>query len=277
MLARRTIADRHGRRLHSGSAARAQGLQGLEHRDDARARPARASHLCAGPGRPLLGPERDPRVRAGADAADDDHDWYRAGEPETRPLTDFTAVIMRKDPPFDMEYVYSTYLLENAEREGARVYNRPRAIRDNNEKMAITKYAGFISPTLVTRDAARIDAFVDEHEDVIIKPLDGMGGSSIFRIRKADPNRNVIVETVSHLGAADGHGAALHSRDRRRRQAHPGDRRGSRALRARPRSPSPARRAATWRPAGGAKPGRSPTANAKSPRRWARSSGRRAC
>ena len=130
----------------------------------------------------------------------DDHDWYRAGEPETRPLQDFAAVIMCKDPPFDMEYVYSTYLLENAEREGARVFNRPRAIRDNNEKMAITKYAGFISPTIVTRDAARIDAFVDEHEDVIIKPLDGMGGSSIFRIRKSDPNRNVIVETVSHLG-----------------------------------------------------------------------------
>ena len=85
--------------------------------------------------------------------SDDDHDWYRAGEPETRPLADFTAVIMRKDPPFDMEYVYSTYLLEAAEREGARVFNRPRAIRDNNEKMAITKYADFIAPTLVTRDA----------------------------------------------------------------------------------------------------------------------------
>jgi glutathione synthase len=130
----------------------------------------------------------------------DDHDWYRAGEPEARPLKDFVAVIMRKDPPFDMEYVYSTYLLENAEREGARVFNRPRAIRDNNEKMAITKYAEYISPTIVTRDAARIDAFIDEHADVIIKPLDGMGGSSIFRIRQADPNRNVIVETVSHLG-----------------------------------------------------------------------------
>jgi glutathione synthase len=132
--------------------------------------------------------------------AADDHDWYQVGAPETRPLKDFAAVIMRKDPPFDMEYVYSTYLLENAEREGARVFNRPRAIRDNNEKMAITKYAAFIAPTLVTRDAALVDAFVDEHEDVIIKPLDGMGGSSIFRIRKADPNRNVIVETVSHLG-----------------------------------------------------------------------------
>ena len=109
-------------------------------------------------------------------------------------------MIMRKDPPFDMEYVYSTYLLECAEREGARVFNRPRAIRDNNEKMAITKFAEFIAPTLVTRDAALIDAFIDEHEDVIVKPLDGMGGSSIFRIGRADPNRNVIVETVSRHG-----------------------------------------------------------------------------
>jgi glutathione synthase len=130
----------------------------------------------------------------------DDHDWYRAGEPQTRPLKDFAAVIMRKDPPFDMEYVYSTYLLECAEREGARIYNRPRAIRDNNEKMAITKFAGFIAPTLVTRDEALIGAFIDLHEDVIVKPLDGMGGSSIFRIGRADPNRNVIVETVSRHG-----------------------------------------------------------------------------
>jgi glutathione synthase len=131
----------------------------------------------------------------------DNHDWYRAGEAETRPLADFTAVIMRKDPPFDMEYVYSTYLLECAEREGARVFNRPRAIRDNNEKMAITRFAEFISPTLVTRDPARIGAFIDLHRDVIIKPLDGMGGSSIFRIGQNDPNRNVIVETVSRNGA----------------------------------------------------------------------------
>ena len=131
----------------------------------------------------------------------DDHQWYRAGEPESRPLKDFTAVIMRKDPPFDMEYVYSTYLLECAEREGARVFNRPRAIRDNNEKMAITRFTEFISPTIVTRDTALIDAFIDEHRDVIIKPLDGMGGVSIFRIGHADPNRNVIVETVSLRGA----------------------------------------------------------------------------
>ena len=130
----------------------------------------------------------------------DNHAWYREGERETRPLKDFSAVIMRKDPPFDMEYVYSTYLLERAEREGARVFNRPRAIRDNNEKMAILKFAEFIAPTLVTRDAARIHEFIDAHGDVIIKPLDGMGGSSIFRIGKADPNRNVIVENVSHCG-----------------------------------------------------------------------------
>jgi len=130
----------------------------------------------------------------------DNHRWHRAGEAEARPLKDFAAVIMRKDPPFDMEYVYSTYLLECAEREGARVFNRPRAIRDNNEKMAITKFAAFIAPTLVSRDTAVIGEFIDEHEDVIVKPLDGMGGSSIFRVREADPNRNVIVETVSRHG-----------------------------------------------------------------------------
>jgi glutathione synthase len=131
----------------------------------------------------------------------DDHDWYKAGEPGERALTDFAAVIMRKDPPFDMEYVYSTYLLEAAEREGARVFNRPRAIRDHNEKLAIAQFPDLIAPTLVTRNADRIGAFIDEHEDVIVKPLDGMGGISVFRVREADPNRNVIVETVSHHGA----------------------------------------------------------------------------
>src|SRR4029079_14885 len=133
--------------------------------------------------------------------ADDDHDWYRAGEPETRPLRDFAAVIMRKDPPFDMEYVYSTYLLEAAEREGARVFNRPRSIRDYNEKFAIAAFRAFTAPTLVTRDAALINAFIDEHHDTIVKPLDGMGGTSVFRVRADDPNRTVIVETVSQLGA----------------------------------------------------------------------------
>ncbi|MEO6564489.1 MAG: glutathione synthase [Casimicrobiaceae bacterium] len=130
----------------------------------------------------------------------DNYAWYTAGPAKTWRLADFAAVIMRKDPPFDMEYVYATYLLENAEREGARVFNKPRAIRDHNEKMAITKFADFIPTTLVTRDSALINAFIDEHADVIVKPLDGMGGTSIFRVGQADPNRNVIIETVSVLG-----------------------------------------------------------------------------
>jgi glutathione synthase len=131
----------------------------------------------------------------------DDHDWYRSGAHEERPLRTFAAVIMRKDPPFDMEYVYSTYLLEAAEAQGARVFNRPRAIRDHNEKMAIARFRDFIAPTLVTRDTGRIGAFIDEHADVVVKPLDGMGGASIFRVRADDPNRNVILETVSVYGA----------------------------------------------------------------------------
>jgi glutathione synthase len=129
-----------------------------------------------------------------------DDDWYTTGEPVERPLRDFAAVLMRKDPPFDMEYVYATYLLETAEREGARVFNRPRAIRDHNEKLAIARFAEFIAPTLVTRSAPRIGDFIDAHRDVIVKPLDGMGGTSVFRIREDDPNRNVIIETVSQNG-----------------------------------------------------------------------------
>jgi len=131
----------------------------------------------------------------------DNRDWYTEGEAEERALRDFAAVVMRKDPPFDMEYVYSTYLLEAAESEGARVFNRPRAIRDHNEKMAIARFPEFIAPTLVTRDADRVGAFIDGHADTILKPLDGMGGTSVFRVRADDPNRNVIVETVGLYGA----------------------------------------------------------------------------
>jgi glutathione synthase len=131
----------------------------------------------------------------------DDHDWYRAGPAEDRRLASFAAVLQRKDPPFDMEYVYATYLLELAEREGARVFNRPGAIRDHNEKMAIARFADFVAPTLVTRDIGRINAFIDAHRDTILKPLDGMGGASVFRVRDTDPNRNVIIETLSQHGA----------------------------------------------------------------------------
>jgi glutathione synthase len=129
-----------------------------------------------------------------------DHDWYAASEPGERPLSSFAAVLERKDPPFDLEYLYATYLLEFAESEGARVFNRPRAIRDYNEKYAIARFAPFIAPSRVTRDEASLHAFIDEHGDVILKPLDGMGGMSIFRVRRDDPNRNVIVETVSREG-----------------------------------------------------------------------------
>jgi glutathione synthase len=133
--------------------------------------------------------------------AADDHAWYRAGPAADRPLTSFAAVLQRKDPPFDMEYVYATYLLELAERAGARVFNRPRAIRDHNEKLAIARFAEFVAPTLVARDADRINAFIDTHRDTILKPLDGMGGASVFRVRDDDANRNVIIETLSQHGA----------------------------------------------------------------------------
>ena len=126
--------------------------------------------------------------------------WYRSEAAVETDLAAFDAVIMRKDPPFDMEYVYSTYLLEMAEAQGARVFNRPRAIRDNNEKMAIARYAQFIAPTAVTRLDSVLRAFLAEHGDVIFKPLDGMGGTSIFRVRKDDPNVSVIIETLTQLG-----------------------------------------------------------------------------
>ncbi len=130
----------------------------------------------------------------------DKTDWYRSDAAVEIDLAAFDAVIMRKDPPFDMEYVYSTYLLEMAEAQGARVFNRPRAIRDHNEKMAIAKYAQFVAPTVVTRLDSVLRAFIAEHGDVIFKPLDGMGGSSIFRVRESDPNVSVIIETLTQLG-----------------------------------------------------------------------------
>jgi glutathione synthase len=146
-------------------------------------------------GKQTLGSVRALQVTA------DDHDWFQAGDVALRPLGSFAAVLMRKDPPFDMDYVYTTYLLETAETQGALVFNRPRALRDYNEKLAIAKFTEFIVPTLVTRDAALLGEFIDEHEDVILKPLDGMGGTSVFRVRENDVNRNVIVETVGDHGA----------------------------------------------------------------------------
>lgn len=132
---------------------------------------------------------------------EDDADWYSAGTPETLPLTAFDAVIMRQDPPFDFEYVAATWLLERAQTGGARVFNDPRAIRDHSEKLAIAEFPQFTTPTLVAREAGEVQRFIDEFGDVVLKPLDGMGGSQIFRVRADDPNRNVIIETLSHNGA----------------------------------------------------------------------------
>ena len=129
--------------------------------------------------------------------ADNDEDWYRTHESAERGLADFGAVLMRKDPPFDLEYVVTTWLLSAAAREGARVFNAPDAIRDHNEKIAIAEFARFTAPTLVTREPERIQAFIDEHRDVVVKRLDVMGGENIFRVRADDPNRNVIVEIMS--------------------------------------------------------------------------------
>ena len=126
--------------------------------------------------------------------------WYRVEASCANPLKDFDAVLMRKDPPFDMEYVYSTYLLELAQAQGARVFNDPRAIRDCNEKIAIARFPQFAAPSLVTRHAELIHEFLAEHGDIILKPLDGMGGASVFRVHRKDPNLNVIVETVTHYG-----------------------------------------------------------------------------
>ena len=134
------------------------------------------------------------------DASGESDDWYRV-EPDTvQALAAFDAVLMRKDPPFDMEYVYSTYLLELAQREGTRVFNDPRAIRDHNEKLAIGEFPQFTAPTLVTRDALRLRAFVAEHGEAVFKLLDGMGGASIFRARSDDPNLSVIIETLNRFG-----------------------------------------------------------------------------
>jgi glutathione synthase len=143
------------------------------------------------------------RVAAGAQRislTDNDEDWYRAHETKPRELASFSATLMRKDPPFDLEYVTSTWLLSEAVREGARVYNAPDAIRDHNEKLSITEFAQFTAPSLVARRMDDLQGFITEHRDVVLKRLDGMGGHGVFRVRHDDPNRNVIVETVSDLG-----------------------------------------------------------------------------
>ena len=132
-------------------------------------------------------------------------DWFTAKQshPHERPqaLADFDAVLMRKDPPFDPEYFYSTHLLQQAQREGAKVFNQPQAVRDHPEKLAILEFPQFIGPTLVTRDASDVKRFHALHKDIILKPLDGMGGMGIFRVKEDGLNLGSITETLNKDGA----------------------------------------------------------------------------
>lgn len=128
-------------------------------------------------------------------------DWFREERAAVHALKDVDAVLMRKDPPFDSEYFYATHLLEQAQREGARVFNAPAALRDHPEKLAIMEFPQFVSPTLVTRSADEVKRFHAEHREIILKPLDGMGGMGIFRVGPDGLNLGSIIETLNQDGA----------------------------------------------------------------------------
>ncbi|MBP6020911.1 MAG: glutathione synthase [Burkholderiaceae bacterium] len=127
--------------------------------------------------------------------------WQELGQAQETTLAAFSAVLMRKDPPFDMEYLYATHLLEHAQKQGARVFNTGAAIRNHPEKLAITEFSQFTPPTLVSSDMVRLRAFHAKYRDVIVKPLDGMGGSGIFRLQENDPNIGAVLETLTDNGA----------------------------------------------------------------------------
>ncbi|MCL1092183.1 glutathione synthase [Shewanella kaireitica] len=126
--------------------------------------------------------------------------WYQLEEAIDTPLADLDVILMRKDPPFDTEFVYSTYMLERAEEQGVLIVNKPQSLRDANEKLFTAWFSEFTPETVVTRDEQRIRAFHKAKGDIILKPLDGMGGSSIFRVKKDDPNLGVIIETLTSEG-----------------------------------------------------------------------------
>jgi glutathione synthase len=130
----------------------------------------------------------------------DGENWYQLAERQETHPKNFDAIIMRKDPPFDNEYLYSTYLLELAANQGARVLNNPAAIRSWNEKLSVAKFPQFAPEFLVTSNNDLIRAFLSQHQDIIVKPLDGMGGSGIFRLTEKDPNIGVILETATQFG-----------------------------------------------------------------------------
>jgi glutathione synthase len=152
-------------------------------------------HLAWRSGGQVQAAVREIRLTGGVDP------WFEQTGTPFRALREFDAVLMRKDPPFDSEYFYATHLLEQAEREGARVFNSPRSLRDHPEKLAIMEFPQFLSPTLVTRDADEIRRFHAEQQDVILKPLDGMGGMGIFRVRADGLNLGAIIETLNRDGA----------------------------------------------------------------------------
>ncbi|MDY6921347.1 MAG: glutathione synthase [Pseudomonadota bacterium] len=130
----------------------------------------------------------------------DPQHWYDLGEETQAPLANLDVILMRKDPPFDMNFIYTTYILDRAEQRGVLVVNRPHSLRDCNEKMFATHFPQCCAPTLVTASKQRLRAFAEEHEDVILKPLDGMGGASIFRTGIRDGNLSVIIETLTNHG-----------------------------------------------------------------------------
>jgi len=134
-------------------------------------------------------------------AVEDNADgWFRFGDRETHPLQDLDVILMRRDPPFNMDYVYLTYILELAEQAGVMVVNRPEALRDANEKFFITHFPQCCVPMVITRDVAEVRDFVSEHGKSVVKPLDGMGGESVFQLRPEDKNFNVIMESITDNG-----------------------------------------------------------------------------
>ena len=126
--------------------------------------------------------------------------WYKLQNTQEMLPADFDAILMRKDPPFDNEYLYSTYLLELAAQQGARVINNPSTVRSWNEKLSIARFPQFAPEFLVTSNNDLIREFLAEHQDIVVKPLDGMGGSSVFRLTESDPNIGVILETSTNFG-----------------------------------------------------------------------------
>lgn len=130
----------------------------------------------------------------------DANKWFELGEAKDTPLSDLNVILMRKDPPFDTEFIYATYMLERAEEQGVLIVNKPQSLRDANEKLFTAWFSEFTPETIVTRDAKRIRAFHQAKGDIILKPLDGMGGTSIFRVKQDDPNLGVIIETLTSYG-----------------------------------------------------------------------------